>query len=1019
MRAHRPFVLLLLLLVAATVRAGQASTPEETVRAYYAAIGDGDAGRAVARLADSAKREADAVIDDTRARCTEVHSIRVIDVQTEGDTARVHVVMHGEWIPRFRGRRIEDVDRRLFRLRRTADEWRIESMPADEDLLVDTIVAEPAEASAIIAQRPQLIGPRLVRSLLNGALILAQSRDAKPDRKLAALALDVALAIDDRDGIARSMATQVQSERVPGSDSVALQARAQAALAIAEEAQSADAIAHAALQLGMTYMDQDESSRDAELVFRQALRYRDSMRSDRVAVLLANLGGCLFARQDYAGAYQAFSEAAAIRKLLREPLETGFEELYLGRIQAEQNDPQLALEHFRRAAQRTLSKPFRIMALLGSARALRTLGRADEASNEAQQAMEVARPTPYKGLIAQSFVLRAELQVERGEGEGAEETLRQALAYAREVHYAPAELNALLSLGTLFLRRGRAAEALVLAGEAEAVWRRFDFPGAERYVALMLAARAELALGNSERGMERLGEAILAIESVRDTVAGSERQQLLFFEPHHAAYELMVDLLLEKGRVDEALVYAERAKGRVLLDALGRERTNVEDLLSAEQRRTRETLVRELGIANRRAIGARAKDEGAPAVGAAELEQHRTQLALERFDSDAEARAPQLRSRRGTAAILEPAALAEIVDRDDLAILEFVVHERRTTLFVITRRNGAPVVTHHRIEIGRTELNGRVQTLFRKLSGRDLLYVSEARSLYALLLAPAAAEIRGARVLCLVPDGPLWQLPFEALVRNDGTFFVEQAAFFYASSISVHREIVAHQKRRRHETEQRPVAAFGNPDIGEGARQAAVDRSASLGPLPDAEREARTIARLWGRGGIAYTGRSASEHTAKREMARSRIVHLAAHGLVDDANPMYSQIVLAPDAGSSEDGVLQAWELMRLDIAADLVVLSACETARGRIGAGEGLIGMSWALFAGGSPSTIVTHWNVGSASTATLMVAFHRELEKGQGVSSYAKARALRAAQLELMHDPRMRHPFYWAGFVLIGSGS
>ena len=252
-------------------------------------------------------------------------------------------------------------------------------------------------------------------------------------------------------------------------------------------------------------------------------------------------------------------------------------------------------------------------------------------------------------------------------------------------------------------------------------------------------------------------------------------------------------------------------------------------------------------------------------------------------------------------------------------------------------------------------------------------------------------------------------------MTRDGRFLVERTALFYAPSISIHQEIVRAQSRR--DRGEASLVAFGNPSLTGGARErlASVERNIVLGPLPDAEEEVRAIARLYGRRSAVYTREEAQEESAKREMSRARIVHFATHGLFDDRNPMFSQIVLA--SAGQEDGVLQAWEMMRLDLGVDLVVLSACDTARGEGRAGEGLIGMSWALFVGGCPSTVATHWRVDSHSASRLMVAFHRHLVRGGDARGAAKAEALRAAQLEMLRGAATRHPFYWAGFVLIGS--
>src|SRR5262249_60789222 len=111
---------------------------------------------------------------------------------------------------------------------------------------------------------------------------------------------------------------------------------------------------------------------------------------------------------------------------------------------------------------------------------------------------------------------------------------------------------------------------------------------------------------------------------------------------------------------------------------------------------------------------------------------------------------------------------------------------------------------------------------------------------------------------------------------------------------------------------------------------------------------------------------------------------------------------------------------MQLDLKADLAVLSACETARGRFGAGEGMIGLTWALFVAGVPNTVVSQWSVESASTRDLMLSFHRALNSpvGAGKANATKSEALRLAALKLMKNPATSHPFYWAGFVLVGAG-
>ena len=110
-----------------------------------------------------------------------------------------------------------------------------------------------------------------------------------------------------------------------------------------------------------------------------------------------------------------------------------------------------------------------------------------------------------------------------------------------------------------------------------------------------------------------------------------------------------------------------------------------------------------------------------------------------------------------------------------------------------------------------------------------------------------------------------------------------------------------------------------------------------------------------------------------------------------------------------------------MNLRSEMVVLSACQTARGRVGAGEGVVGMSWAWFVAGVPATVVSQWEVDSSGTRQLMVEFHRGLARhsATGGSRISKAEALRLAALSLLKDNRYRHPFYWAAFVIVGDGT
>ena len=162
-----------------------------------------------------------------------------------------------------------------------------------------------------------------------------------------------------------------------------------------------------------------------------------------------------------------------------------------------------------------------------------------------------------------------------------------------------------------------------------------------------------------------------------------------------------------------------------------------------------------------------------------------------------------------------------------------------------------------------------------------------------------------------------------------------------------------------------------------------------------------------------FTGGKASEAAFRASAVNYRTLHFATHGILDNQHPLYSYLRLARTGPAPDsDGRLEAQEIMEMSLDADLAVLSACHTADGKISAGEGVIGMSWAFFVAGCRTTVVSQWAVNSEATSALMEHFYRGLANGQ-----TKAQALRSASLAIRQETRYRHPFYWAGFVAIGS--
>ena len=539
------------------------------------------------------------------------------------------------------------------------------------------------------------------------------------------------------------------------------------------------------------------------------------------------------------------------------------------------------------------------------------------------------------------------------------------------------------------------------------------------------AGKAFFALKQLDQARRSFDQAIATIESLRDQVAGGEQEQQRFFEFKISPYHAMVELLIAQNNPHQALSYAERARARVLLDVLSSGRLSVTKTMTAaeiEQERALKGRLVSLNIQINRELQGQQTDPDR--LNQLDSQLRKARLDLEAFQTNLYVAHPELRPQRGEASIITAQEIAALLPDARSALLEYVVTDDHTYLFAITRAEGKPEaeVRVYPLPIKRAELAKQTESFRQQLAGRDFGFRDPAQQLYRLLLRPAHAQIQGKTNLIIVPDDKLWELPFQALIAEDGRYVIETSAVSYATSLTVLREMRAQRNKRRNDAASLDLLALGNPAISEETSERASRslRDGHLGPLPVAEQEVKALGQLYGAAhSKIYIGPEAQEERVKTEARQARVLHFATHGILNDTSPIYSHLVLAR-GDKTEDGLLEAWELMQLDLQADLAVLSACETARGRFSAGEGVIGLSWAMFVAGVPATLVSQWKVGSASTRDLMLNFHRQLKAPSTVARATpmRADALRRAARKLMKNPLTRHPFYWAGFVLVGDG-
>jgi CHAT domain-containing protein/Tfp pilus assembly protein PilF len=648
----------------------------------------------------------------------------------------------------------------------------------------------------------------------------------------------------------------------------------------------------------------------------------------------------------------------------------------------------------------------------------------DEALNWFDESMRGFKAIPHSGGVARCFNNIGDTNRLRGRPDLAMEPLQESLRLRRANKDRGGISLTLNNLARLYNDQGEYAEMLEVSRESVSIARDIN-AREELWAAQERVGRALSGMGKPAEARESFIEAISMIEILRHEVAGGGQQQQSFLEDRLGPWLGLIDLLVSQGEYAEALSFAEQSKARVLLDALQGGGASLRESLSQQEREGEEAARFRLVDLNSQLTSELRRETPDPArVAELRASIDRARLEYEDFETKLYVAHPELRLKRGEAPVIKPEELAALVPDANTALLEYVVSDKQTYLFTVTKAEAkaAADIRVYALPIRRDDLGKLVEAFRQQLAHRDLGFRAHASRLNELLLKPAAAQLKGKTNIVIAPDGKLWDLTFQALLTSSNRFLIEDAAIAYAPSLTVLREMTKRRKNRDDKPFSATLLALGNPMLGKQtiSRAALTLRDGRLNPLPEAEEEVKELRRLYGISrSKVYVGAEAREDRVKREAGQARIIHFATHGILNNASPMYSHLVLA-EGGPNEDGLLEAWELMHLDLKADLAVLSACETARGRIGAGEGMIGLSWAMFIAGVPSLVVSQWKVEATGTRDLMVSFHRALMPGKEANNGTpvKSEALRQAALKLMKNPETRHPFYWAGFVLVGDG-
>ena len=629
-----------------------------------------------------------------------------------------------------------------------------------------------------------------------------------------------------------------------------------------------------------------------------------------------------------------------------------------------------------------------------------------------------------------------------GDAAAARTVYAKALGILRRLGDRHGEAMVLANLGWVRNQLGEPDAAVESYARAVPVFAATGDPDGEARAlfGLAYAHRLRDELAASQAAIER---ALDRIEALRSEPA-SPQLRSVFLASKQEYYRFYVDLLMTLHQRHPAAGYharafevSERARARSLLDLMaegGAElRRGVDPALLAREAE----LGKRLNAAEQRRLWLQRDDAPADRLAAADLELRQRLAQWERLQAEIR--------RTHPCSLGVPASLREIQQQvlDERTLLvEYTLGSGRSFVWAVTPESVTCFELPPRAIIEATARRAHqvLANSHRALAeGQAGLALDE---LSRLLLAPVADHLTGERLL-VIPDGALHYIPFAALPIPDSTPrpstasaprrpLIAEHEIVTLPSASTLAELRRELKNRRRPpatlavladpvfsaTDPRLASRLPRPAVGATAaaagRQRATVPSVRFQRLPFSRAEAEAILELVPAAERLGVLDFAAGRAILDQLGDYRMLHFATHGLFDSEHPELSGIVLSlvDDEGRPQEGYLRAHEIYRLDLPAELVVLSACQTALGPEVRGEGLVGLTRAFMVAGARCVAVSLWQVEDRATAELMERFYRRmLAEGR-----SPAAALRQAQLALRQHKGWEAPYYWAGFVLHG---
>jgi CHAT domain-containing protein/tetratricopeptide (TPR) repeat protein len=825
----------------------------------------------------------------------------------------------------------------------------------------------------------------------------------------------------------------------------------QAVLQQAQELNEQGLILVTKQSLAASYTSLGERDLALQLFNSVLAEYRTHKLAQSEALTLNNLGVFHASVNEYQQALEYYEQALSVRRKIGSPRQIAISLYNLGALYSKLNDKPKAAEYYREALDIFRQRGNNIEVchtLNGLAITEAEAENYDKALAHLSEALSLARQHQLPLPEAYALIHHSRVYISLQQWEKARATLQQGLEACRRTDDRACEAIALNQLGRVALGLRQPIEARKYFEEDHRLARALgDIPGE---VAPLTGLAQVAALENElPRALQFSQQALELIESTRSKIFKTNLRAS-FFAGTQTTYQTQIEILQRMheqqpsaGYAAQAFAVSERARARSLLDTLTESGVDIRAGVAPELLAEETKLRLQLNQREQARLAALSKKNNA--ASAAALGKEVVQLLSDYETVKAKIRQASPRY----AALTQPQPLTvvqlqRLLDPDTL-LLEFALGEKRSTLWVVTTE----AVTSFALP-GAAQIEAAASKCFNLLKDskqRRWQHAAElaAQELSQMLLRPAFDALRSSqrKRLVVVADGVLQYIPFGTLPLPNDKAAPLLARFEIVSlpSASVLAALRGDLKERA--PSAKPLAIFSDPvfQADDPRLKSASLAAASASTMPEHSQRARQLTRaaedlgLNGFARLPYARQEAEailalsrdpqnlqafDFAASRATALNakleeyRILHFATHSLLNPQHPELSGIALSlvDEKGRPQDGFLRLTDLYNLKLNAELVVLSACQTAMGKKIKGEGIIGLTRGFMYAGAPRIVASLWDVNDLATAELMRRFYRSLLK----EKLPPAAALRAAQLSLSKESRWAAPYYWAGFVMQG---